>query len=349
MNGALLLPAALGLAPVLLFLLALLALDSYKLVRLPLVMTVIAAGGVAALLCVPLNGAVAAWFDLPFSALTRYVAPVLEELLKAAVLVVLIRTHRVGFLIDAAILGFAVGAGFAAIENLYYLKVLPDASTGVWLLRGFGTAIMHGGAAALYAMVTLALLERRGRAGPATLVPGWLLAVAVHSAYNHFFLSPFLSMAGLLLGLPPLLIAVFRRSERAVGDWLGSGFDRDAALLDLLDSSAFDDSPLGRYLNALRGKLDGPVVADAFCYLRLHAELALAAKGRMLMRESGLAAAPDPSLVAKLRELDYLRASIGPTLLLALHQHLRVSHKELWQLHQLAPPARRWLGRASPE
>jgi RsiW-degrading membrane proteinase PrsW (M82 family) len=328
----LLAPAALGLLPVLVFLLMLLALDSYKLVRLRLVVGVLAAGALTALLGMQLNGFVADALDLSFSQLTRYVAPVVEETVKAAVIVVLLRTHRVGFLIDAAICGFAVGTGFAAVENLWYLQLLPAANSGVWLLRGFGTAIMHGGASALFAIVTLALIERHGRIRWHTLLPGLLLAVALHSIYNHFFLSPFLSTVGILLVLPPLLYYAFQRSERAVGDWVGRGFDSDTDMLELIDSDRFDESPVGRYLRSLKDKLDGPVVADVFCYLRLHTELALRAKGKMMLRESGFVAPPDPDTRAKLAELDYLRKSIGRTMLLALHQHLRMSHKELWQI-----------------
>ena len=39
-----------------------------------------------------------------------------------------------------------------------------------------------------------------------------------------------------------------------------------------------------------------------------------------------------PDTRAKLDELSYLRKSIGRTMLLAVHQHLRTSHKELWQI-----------------
>ena len=332
MHTELLAPAALGLLPVIVFLLMLLALDSYKLVRLRLVVAVLAAGAATAFIGMQLNGFVADLLDLSFSQLTRYVAPVVEESLKAAVIVVLLRTNRVGFLIDAAICGFAVGTGFAAVENLWYLQLLPAANAGVWLLRGFGTAIMHGGASALFAIVTLALLERHGRIRAHTVLPGLLIAIALHSVYNHFFLSPFLSTVGILLVLPPLLYYAFQRSERAVGDWVGRGFDSDTDMLELIDSDRFDDSPVGRYLASLKGKLDGPVVADVFCYLRLHTELALRAKGQLMLRESGFVAPPDPDTRAKLDELGYLRKSIGRTMLLAVHQHLRMSHKELWQI-----------------
>jgi len=30
-------------------------------------------------------------------------------------------------------------------ENLYYLASLPDTGLIVWVIRGFGTAILHGG------------------------------------------------------------------------------------------------------------------------------------------------------------------------------------------------------------
>ena len=53
-------------------------------------------------------------------------SPWIEESLKALLLVYLIRTRRVGMLVDAAIYGFAIGTGFALFENLYYLATRPE-------------------------------------------------------------------------------------------------------------------------------------------------------------------------------------------------------------------------------
>ena len=55
--------------------------------------------------------------------------------------------------------GYAVGAGFATVENLYYLGTLTDAHMAVWIVRGFGTAILHGGVQAIFA--ALVLSQRR--------------------------------------------------------------------------------------------------------------------------------------------------------------------------------------------
>ena len=68
-----------------------------------------------------------------------------RESLKAVVLVFLLRTRRVGLPVDAGIAGFAIGTGFALVENLYYLASRPETSLAVQVISGFGTAIMHGG------------------------------------------------------------------------------------------------------------------------------------------------------------------------------------------------------------
>ena len=325
----------LGLAPVACFLGALMALDSYKLVKLHRVLAILAAGAVLAGLSWFINGALLERIDIGFVAYTRYVAPVVEELLKAAVVVALIRLHRVGFLVDAAIAGFAVGTGFAMLENILYLRVAPDAPLGAWLVRGFGTAIMHGGATAIFAVLGLSMAERHGRAGFAAFLPGFAAAVLLHSAFNHFFFSPLISTVGIAVLLPALLQLVFAKSEKAVGNWLGSGFDADTEMLELINSGKLSDSPVGRYLHQLKEKFQGPVVADLICYLRLHTELALRAKGILMMRENGFDVPIDEPTREKFTEMRYLEKSIGATGRRALQPMLHMSHKDLWQLYML--------------
>ena len=237
---------------------------------------------------------------------------------------------------DAAIFGFAVGTGFALVENLLYLHQSPDAALGVWIVRGFGTAIMHGGTTALFAVMGLARLEKGGPSkGQARLLIGFALAVALHSAFNHFFLSPVLSTVGILGVLPPVLHAAFARSERAVGEWLGQGFDADTEMLELINSGRLSDSPVGQYLHTMKDRFHGPVVADLLCYLRLYTELALRAKGILMMRENGFDIPVDDATRAKFAEMRYLETSIGKTGLLAIEPMLHMSHKDLWQLYML--------------
>ncbi|CAG1006071.1 hypothetical protein BURK1_03265 [Burkholderiales bacterium] len=327
--------ALVGISPVLGFLAALLWLDSYKLVSMRVVMLVVASGVVAAVACYFVNGALLARTGMDFAAYSRYVGPPVEELAKGLVVVALVRAHRVGFLVDAAILGFAVGAGFAVVENLQYQRMVADAGVATWIVRGFGTAIMHGGVTAIFAMTGLAMLERAGRATPVAFLPGYAIAVVLHSAFNHLVASPLVATLAVVVVVPILMVLAFERSERAVGDWLGRGFDADTAMLESINSGAFADSPTGRYLDSLRSRFRGPIVADLLCYLRLHTELALRAKGVLMMRENGFDVPADEATRDKFAELDYLEKSIGRTGLLALKPMLHMSHKDLWQLHML--------------
>ncbi len=326
--------AIVGLTPVLCFLATLLYLDSYKLVSMRAVVTIAACGFAAAALCYGVNGFLLGVTGLDVESYSRYAGPAVEEFAKGLVIVVLIRTHRIGFLVDAAIFGFAVGTGFAIVENIWYQHLIPDAGLGTWVVRGFGTAIMHGGATAIFAMMGLVMLEK-GKTALSAFLPGFVIAFALHSGFNHLLVSPRLSTLAALVVLPPVLYAVFQRSDRAVSDWLGKGFDADAQMLESINSGTFSESPMGQYLDSLKHRFHGAVVADLLCYLRLHTELALRAKGILMMRENGFNAPVDDETRAKFTEMRYLEGSIGKTGLLAIHPMLHMSHKDLWQLYML--------------
>ena len=328
--------ALVALLPVLVFLAALLWLDSYKLLAPSAVVLVIGAGAVLAAASYPLNVVLLGRLDISLPAFSRYVAPLTEELLKAVVVVMLVRTHRIGFLVDAAIFGFAVGTGFALAENLYYLHLAAEAGMGTWIVRGFGTALMHGGTTALFAVMGLARMERSTKPTLLDFLPGLVIAVLLHSGFNHLSHAPLVATLATMLTLPPLQWLVFERSEQALRRWIGQGFDADAHLLELIGSGSFASSPPGRYLASLKRSLPGALLADALCYLRLYTELALRAKGVLMMREAGFEPPDvDDETRAKFSELRYLEKSVGPTGLRALRPVLNMRRRELWQLYLL--------------
>ena len=327
--------APIGLLPVLAFLAALVYLDSYKLVRFRYVLIAIGIGVLAAAGSYVANLAVLDVWNLEFKTFYRYVSPVVEEVLKASVLIWLIRTNRLGLPVDAAIIGFAIGTGFAVTENLYYLFTRGDANTALWVVRGFGTALMHGGVTAIFALVSVAMVETRDSVSAAVFVPGLLGAIALHSIFNHFIVWPVFSTLGVLVILPVLLYRVFRRSEETLRHWLGADFDSDAELLEMIGSPGFRTSQVGQYLQSLNAHFKGEVMADLLCYLRLHVELGLRAKGILMMRENGFDVTVGEETLAKFEELKYLDNSIGRTGRRALQPILQISHKDLWQFYML--------------
>lgn len=334
MSGIFFLKVLVSLLPVIAFLSGLIYLDSFKLVKVTSVLGAIGAGGIAALAAMLVNVWLLAGLLQDRTTLTLYAAPAVEECLKAAFLVYLLRAHRIGFLVDAAIFGFGIGTGFSLVENVYYLFSRPGADMFLWVIRGFGTALMHGAVTAIVAVTAKTILDRRISL-PVAILPGLLVAAALHSLFNHFFISPSLTTVAILVLLPALMVAVFSQSERSTRQWLGVGFDTDRDLLEMTTTGNLMDNKVGAYLQSLQNNFPGEVVADMLCMLRIHAELSVKAKGIILMREAGFDVPPEPGVPEAFRELQYLEKSIGKTGKLALYPFLHVSDRELWQLHML--------------
>jgi RsiW-degrading membrane proteinase PrsW (M82 family) len=338
-----------GLLPVLLFLLALRMLDSFKLVTRADTVAAIGIGAAAALAALSLNSVLLSRAGLDPIPLRRYVAPALEETLKALYVFHLIRRARVGFTVDAAFHGFAIGTGFALVENVYYAWAEAGGGLALWLVRGLGTAVMHGSTTAIVAIVGKVLTDRRGRPALASLLPGLAVAVLLHSLFNHFVLDPLLSTAVLLGGMPVLLLAVFERSERATQEWLGTGMDDEVEVLESIVSGRVSETHIGAYLTTLRERFPGAVVGDMLCCLQIHLELAIRAKGILLARSAGIDLPVGDDVRANFEELHFLKRSIGPTGVLAISPLLHTSSRDLWQIYMLGSEARRKGRRAGRE
>lgn len=327
---------AVALLPVLVFLLFLRLMDSYKLVPWRRVLAALCAGGAAAGLSYFINTAIFQHFPAHADGHARLGAPVVEELLKGAYFVFLIATARAAFMVDAGICAFAVGAGFSLVENYFYLQRLAGTEIGVFALRGLGTALMHGGATAIAAMVTIFLSERFGWKGPRLFAPGLLMAMVIHSSYNSGFLPPLVSNLVVLVSMPVLIVAVFYWSEASLRKWLGDKLDRDLEILSMIASGEFHQTKTGTYLKSLQDLFPPSTCGDMLCMLQLTIELSVRAKGDLLMREAGLDVTPDPGLDQQFQELAYLEKSVGRTGMLAVKPLLSQTPRDLWEMRRLA-------------
>lgn len=321
--------------PVFAFLAVLVVMDSFKLVKLKEILLTIFAGMLVAFAALLINTLLLNYLFADVHFFSRYLAPLIEELLKALFVVYLMRSNKVGFMVDSAIYGFAVGAGFAFVENIYYLSSLESANLFLWVVRGFGTAVMHGGTTAIFAIVSKTLLDRQSAFPLHLFLPGLGIAIAIHSFFNHFLLPPLVMTMMQIVVLSLLSYAIFNRSENALRDWMNIGLDTDVQILEELQSGRFSETPAGQYLLTLKKRFPGELVVDMVCLLRLHMELACQAKGILLMREAGFNAPIDPEIKEKFTELEYLQNSIGKTGQLAISPVLDISSRDLWQFYLL--------------
>ena len=323
---------SLAFAPVTMFLIGLRLMDSFKLVHPRTLVLALGGGALAAGAAYLANRSLLDFAHLDLNQLRRFVGPLLEELLKAAVLVAFLRRDGVGFLVDAAIVGFAIGAGFALVENVDYLVELRDYSAALWLARGLGTAVMHGSTTAIIGVTAKALRDRNPALRARAVIPGLAAAFAVHATFNQLPFHPLLTAAALVLVMPLLLFVVFERSEGATRAWLSSGFDGEFHMLEQILDNEVQGTPVGLYLETLHERFQPIVVADLLCLLRIHLELSLRAKGMLIARAAGLGITPDDSVRANLEELRYLERTVGATGLLAILPLRSTSSRDLWQI-----------------
>jgi protease PrsW len=325
----------LALLPVAALLLGLFFFDNFKLVPRAALITALAAGALAAMVALMLHGWLFAVTGFGPRRFARTIAPFTEETLKTLCLVYPLSRAQIGFLVDAAIIGAAIGGGFALVENVEYLYTLSHARIWVWIVRGFGTALMHASTTAIVAVAAKALRDRYPSRGLELMLPGWLLAVTLHATFNRALVSPLLAAAVLLIVIPFSLLAVFQKSERITREWIGHGLDLDVELLRLVRSSEFGSTRLGRYLTELQARFPGPVVADMFCLLQIELELAIRAKGMLMAREAGLEVTVDDDVRAALAERAYLQRAIGPAGALALRPLQVTGDRDEWHRYLL--------------
>jgi hypothetical protein len=239
-------------------------------------------------------------------------------------------------MVDAAIYGFAVGAGFALLENIIYVRVFHDNSLILWTIRGFGTAMMHGGTTAIFGIVTTSLLGRTPGHRWAAYIPGLAIAMLIHSLYNQALLPPLESMVSILIGLPVLLSLIFLQSEKSLQRWLGNKLDKDMELMQMIATGRLAETNAGLYLRSLTNTFPPQVVGDMLCLLQISLELSAIAKGDLMRREAGFPVTPDPTLPAKFKEMTFLEKSIGVAGKLAVAPLLSRSSRDLWEVYMLS-------------
>lgn len=332
---------ATALIPVLLMALLFAWLDVFKLMSPWEMIGCLLLGAVAALIAWPISGRMLDTLPIGYSFYSRIVAPFIEEALKGAALAVLMLTNRIGYKLDAVISGFAIGAGFSVIENIFYLARFPELTTSVWLVRGLGTAVMHGTTTAILAATAHELGERslRRQGGqmfnPLFLIPGYLLASLLHLVFNQFPNHPMEDMIVTLVVAPIILIGVMRFGESETRQWLLEERDAHRRWLEEWKSGGFPSDASGQRIAALAAKLKPEQAALVRDYCIVKAELVLAAEEELMDGDRDLDEGQSDRIRAAFARLEEIRQAIGRLGYAALSRRLPFSRNDEWELSEL--------------
>jgi len=325
-----------SIVPVLLYFAIIRGLDGFSLVKWGRVAECLVWGVISCYLCFHLGNYVSRNFqDNCF--------PLVEELLKCLPLVVGIVVGREAFLTESVIYGSAIGAGFALLENVLYVYMLTGFSLGDAIIRGFGTALLHVGCSALFASVAI-LMQRvafqKGKsvklcAATVSVIPSYL----IHFVYNLFLLPEYVQLFITIAVVWLLIYLIYCLDEKLINKWLDLCINNDIALYKAIRQGKLRDTNAGRYLNMAKSRFQPDVFFDMLMYLGLYLEVSIAAKSRMIMRESGL----DMPLSDdehkknhdKIAELASLKQSIGKSGVLFLNPFVNAKTVDQWVMNEL--------------
>ncbi len=333
---------SLALAPVLLMAALFAWLDVFKLMSAWEMIGLLLLGGVTALAAWPVAGQMLDQLPMGFSFYSRIVAPWIEEALKGLAIVLLFAGNRIGYKLDAVISGFTVGAGFSVIENIFYLARYPELTAPVWMVRGLGTAVMHGATTAILAATVHEFGERAARASgakfwlnPLWFVPGYVAASLIHTLFNQFPDQPMLVMVVTLVVAPLIVLGLLRFGEGEAKGWLAEESEAHEAALAEWRSGGFPKDASGQRIEALAKRSAGAQAQRIHAYCALKTELVLAAERELQDNDRDVEPEDRYRFRRQFAELEALRKAMGRTGFAALRPLLPFSRNDEWELSEL--------------
>jgi RsiW-degrading membrane proteinase PrsW (M82 family) len=332
----------LALVPVLVMLTIFVWFDAFKLMNLKEILVLLLLGGLGAIASYPVSGRLLDTLPIGFSNYSRFVAPWIEEAIKGVLVILLFRFNRIGFKLDAVISGFALGAGFSVIENIIYLVRLSDYGAGTWLVRGLGTAVMHGTTLALLAATAHEFAERETREAAGEFnfnllwfAPGYLIAVLIHMVFNQFPERPLIAMLGAAMFAPIAILWIFQLGTTEAQKWLEEEYAQHKAQLEALRSGRWPDGVSGERMAAVAARL-GPETGERIRrYWELQAWLVVEAEETLMEEAAGDARFDKDAIRATFAELDTLKRQLGRMGYAALRRNLPFSRNDYWELSEL--------------
>lgn len=283
-----------ALLPVAIYIFVVYKLDSFSLISVKGLLTLVFLGMLAALACYGIFLLTGKYLSEDTS---DYVNPVVEELVKAISLFWMARRKKMVFFIDSVICGAAVGGGFSILENVFYLMLGESLGFGTVLFRGLEVALIHMGCSAILAVVLmmavrLANLVKTGqKVKKGHIVMTCLLfftSPALHVLHNSFHTNPIIQFVVVFGVMALLLVWIYQYDSDMIHQWLDTGLDTQVNLLISIREGQLGDTLTGKFLVSVKENFPPVVFFDVICYVQLYIELSVAAKSRFMTREVGI-------------------------------------------------------------
>jgi RsiW-degrading membrane proteinase PrsW (M82 family) len=308
-------------------------LDFYGTGKFHYIRTALVAGMSVSLVAGLIHAQIEAGGWLDREQVTRWVAPVSEEILKAIVLFYLVSRTDFNYVVDGAIYGVIAGFGFAIVESAFYAMGTTDGSVlSLVRDRGFSANLIHAAASGLVGSALAAAQLERGLKRGLFMLIGLMLAVSLHMVFNLLVMTGVSVFVAIVAGLLSLMgiIWIIKLSLRIQGQWIAESLgmtDRvtagEAAVVQRIQSLDEVLAPIERQFGS-----DKAAQTEALIYLQ--AEIGIKRRLTQETTDPAKRSALKLELSRLTAEMHSLRKAIGPYCLLFVRSIYLARGSQLW-------------------
>lgn len=298
----------------LLFLYIIWSLEIYALARFKLLLVALGWGVVAFGIALGIQTVLLRAGILTLEQVRLFSAPILEEVLKAALIIVLAARMWLRYSVDGTAYGFAIGTGFAVGENLLYINQNPNSGLELTLVRLLSTTLMHTFSTAIVGTVAGNNIYLGNHTRINRVLTALVGVMAVHAVFNQIANTQqgfLLLVMGTAIGVGSTGILILlinqhlktetRSIERELSDTLSRG-----ELAATLHPEA-----IAATLSKHRAEVDPQRAHLIQEYITLQAQRAILKKGQGLSRRPKLSKSLENQLQNVEQQLAALRSEMG--------------------------------------
>jgi RsiW-degrading membrane proteinase PrsW (M82 family) len=225
--------------------------DVYQTGQFHIILKCLFWGGVAFAPATFANWALTRFWLTNQDAITHFAAPIYEEIFKGLILLYLVRRAKFNYSVDGAIYGFAVGTGFAVVENFFYIYPNISVASQIAFHRVFLANLVHA-----FSSATIGITLGISRLETPKLrwwIPtfGLLLAIGQHMLFNNLIGREEIHPVVFFLPVLPGILFIFyimQHGKRQAQGWIKEKLGMDNRVtrgeVALIDRLAAPDDPL---------------------------------------------------------------------------------------------------------
>lgn len=310
------------------------SLDLYQMGTFKNVLSAFLWGIAAFFLAGQLNGYLYISGTFSRSEIVRYAAPIGEEVLKALVLIYLVRRPNFTYFVDGAIYGFATGMGFAIFENYEYIGA-SSVGIGTAIARVISVNLIHASATAL---VGISLGKSRfsrvwGQIG--YTLGGLLLAMFVHGLFNNItdrkIPGPILVYSAVIgIAATGIIAFIIFRGLAEQRQWIEEKLGMSDRVTGGEARVVQKLADLGEVLGPLRKQFGDEKAAHVEEFLLLQARLGIKRKTLDKLPDEKMRAAVEKEMVEIREKMEEKRRKVGSYVMLVVRNIFPGESSPLW-------------------